>query len=134
MAVLYRFRAPALCRHVHDDLLRSALLDLTLIIPVSVCHCESYAERYSRFSHGQNQPRREVLWRGVWLGPTGNWDFRQCSFHHLMQVLRVCSFSTFALPPASPPCCCPLAFQRQVRRLTSRISSESYPGSPECVV
>src|SRR5262245_18775730 len=48
MVVSYRFRAPALCRHVHDDLLRSALLDLTLIIPVSVCHCESYAERYSR--------------------------------------------------------------------------------------
>src|SRR6266516_6931257 len=51
-----------------------------------------------------------------------------------MQVLRVCRFSTFALPPAFPPCCCPLAFQRQVRRLASRISSESYPGYPECVV
>jgi len=51
-----------------------------------------------------------------------------------MQVLRVCSFSTFALPPALPPCSCPLAFQRQVRRLTSRMSSESYPGYPECVV
>ena len=51
-----------------------------------------------------------------------------------MQVLRVCSFSTFALPPAFPPCCCPLAFRRQVRRLTSRMSSESYPGYPECVV
>jgi len=65
-----------------------------------------------------------------------NWelDFRQYSFHHIMQVLRVCSFSTFALPPALPPCCCPLAFRRQVRRLTSRMSSESYPGSPECVV
>src|SRR3954454_1652372 len=51
-----------------------------------------------------------------------------------MQVLRVYRFSTFALPPALPPCCCPLAFQRQVRRLTSRISSESYPGYPECIV
>src|SRR5215831_20228782 len=51
-----------------------------------------------------------------------------------MQVLRVCSFSTFALPPAFPPCYCPLAFRRQVRRLTYRMSSESYPGSPECVV
>src|SRR2546429_5904855 len=51
-----------------------------------------------------------------------------------MQVLRVCRFSTFALPPALPPCCCPLAFQHQVRRLASRISSESYPGYPECVV
>ena len=61
-------------------------------------------------------------------------DFKQCSFHHIMQVLRVCRFSTFALPPAFPPCSCPLAFQRQVRRLTSRMSSESYPGYPECVV
>src|SRR5215475_2448818 len=65
-----------------------------------------------------------------------NWelDFKQCSFHHIMQVLRICRFSTFALPPAFPPCCCPLAFRRQVRRLTYRMSSESYPGSPECVV
>ena len=61
-------------------------------------------------------------------------DFKQCSFHHIMQVLRVCRFSTFSLPPALPPCCCPLAFQHQVRRLASRISSESYPGYPECVV
>ena len=51
-----------------------------------------------------------------------------------MQVLQVCSFSTFTLPPAFPPCSCPLAFRHQVRRLTSRMSSESYPGSPECVV
>jgi hypothetical protein len=51
-----------------------------------------------------------------------------------MQVLRVCRFSTFALPPAFPPCYCPLAFQHQVRRLAYRMSSESYPGYPECVV
>ena len=39
-------------------------------------------------------------------------DFKQCSFHHIMQVLRVCRFSTFSLSPAFPPCSCPLAFQR----------------------
>ena len=50
-----------------------------------------------------------------------------------MQVLRVCSFSAFSLPPAFPPCSCPLAFRHQVRRLTSRISSESHPGNQECV-
>jgi hypothetical protein len=61
-------------------------------------------------------------------------DFRQCSLHHIMQVLRVYSFSAFSLSPALPPCCCPLAFQPQVRRLTSRISSESYPGDQEGVV
>src|SRR5713101_4249422 len=64
-----------------------------------------------------------------------NWelDFRQCSFHHIMQVLRVCAFCAFSAPPAFPPCSCPLAFRHPVRRLTSRISSESYPGSQECV-
>ena len=31
-----------------------------------------------------------------------NWklDFRQCSFHHIMQVLRVCAFCAFSAPPA----------------------------------
>src|SRR5216684_12166 len=64
-----------------------------------------------------------------------NWelDFRQCSFHHIMQVLRVCAFCAFSAPPALPPCSCSLAFRHQVRRLTSRISSVSYPGSQECV-
>ncbi len=61
-------------------------------------------------------------------------DFKQCSFRHIMQVLRVYSFSAFSLPPAFPPCYCLLAFRRQVRRLTSRISSESYPGAQEYVV
>src|SRR6266849_5667871 len=64
-----------------------------------------------------------------------NWelDFKQCSFHHIMQVLRVCAFCAFSSPPAFPPCSCSLAFRHQVRRLTSKISSESYPGSQECV-
>src|SRR6266446_7996279 len=68
--------------------------------------------------------------------PGTNWelDFKQCSFRHIMQVLRVCSFSAFSLPPALPPCYCLLAFRRQIRRLTSRISSESYPGAQEYVV
>jgi hypothetical protein len=64
-----------------------------------------------------------------------NWelDFKQCSFHHIVQVLRVCDFSVFSSPPALPPCSCSLAFQHQVRWLTYRISSESYPGGQECV-
>ena len=64
-----------------------------------------------------------------------NWelDFKQCSFHHIMQVLRVCNFCAFSLPPAFPPCSCPLTFRHQVRWVTSRISSESSPGNQECV-
>src|SRR6266481_5020028 len=50
-----------------------------------------------------------------------------------MQVLRVCNFCAFSLPPAFPPCYCPLTFRHQVRWVTSRISSESYPGNQECV-
>src|SRR5712691_8943584 len=50
-----------------------------------------------------------------------------------MQVLRVYDFSVFSSPPALPPCSCSLAFRHQVRWLTSRISSESYPGDQECV-
>ena len=61
-------------------------------------------------------------------------DLQQWSCRHIMQVLRVDSFSACSLSPALPPCSCPLAFQRQGRRLTSRISSESYPAVQEYVV
>ena len=61
-------------------------------------------------------------------------DFRPYSLHHLRQVLRVCSFSPCALPPALPPYACPLAFRPQGRRLTSRMSSASYSAYPEGVV
>src|SRR2546426_9088429 len=62
-----------------------------------------------------------------------NWElgFKQYSFHHAFQVLRVCNFSAFSLPPAFPPCSCPLAFRYQVRRLTSGRSSD-FPST--CVV
>src|SRR6266852_4432622 len=55
-----------------------------------------------------------------------NWElgFKQYSFHHAFQVLRVCNFSACSLPPAFPPCSCPLAFRHQVRRLTSGRSSD----------
>ena len=49
MAVLYTFRAPSLCRHVHRELLRSVLLDLTPIISATACHQRNYVERYSRY-------------------------------------------------------------------------------------
>ena len=50
MAVLSTFRAPALCRHVHRELLRSALLDMPPIRPTTACHQRNYVERYSRYS------------------------------------------------------------------------------------
>src|SRR5438046_5083785 len=62
-----------------------------------------------------------------------NWElgFKQYSFHHAFQVLRVCNLSACSLPPAFPPCACPLAFRHQVRRLTSGRSSD-FPST--CVV
>jgi hypothetical protein len=66
-------------------------------------------------------------------GANGELDFRQGSFHHIRQVLRGCAFCAFSAPPAFPPCSCSRAFRHQGRRLTSRISSESSPGSQECV-
>src|SRR5437667_12000278 len=56
-------------------------------------------------------------------------DFRQCSFHPASQVLRVCEVCAFSAPPAFPPCYRPLRLSAPVRRLTSRISSKSYPDS-----
>jgi hypothetical protein len=50
MAVLWTFRAPSLCRHVHRELLRKAALNLTLIIPATACHQRNYVGRYSRYS------------------------------------------------------------------------------------
>ncbi len=86
---------------------------------LSVARKISIVIRYS--ANGSALNRREL-------------DFKQCSFHHIMQVLRVYSFSTFSLFPAFPPCSCSLAFRHEVRRLTSRISSESYPGIQVCGV
>src|SRR5262249_28934385 len=47
MAVLSTFREPSLCRHVHRELLRSVLLDLTPIMAATACHQRNYVERYS---------------------------------------------------------------------------------------
>jgi hypothetical protein len=49
MVVLYTLREPSLCRHVHRELMRSAWLDLTLIIPATAYHQRNYVERYSRY-------------------------------------------------------------------------------------
>ena len=61
MAVLSPFRAPSLCRHVHHELLRSVLLDVTLKIPATACHQSNDVERYRRsnfehnYGHGEQQ-------------------------------------------------------------------------------
>jgi hypothetical protein len=54
MVVLSTFRAPALCRHVHHELLRSALLDMPPIRPTTACHQRNDVERYSRYKDTLN--------------------------------------------------------------------------------
>src|SRR5882672_1859634 len=49
MAVLSMFREPSLGRHVHRELLRSVLLDVTPTISATACHQRNYVETYSRF-------------------------------------------------------------------------------------
>ena len=38
MAVFWTFREPSLCRHVHREFMRNAVLNLTLIIYATACH------------------------------------------------------------------------------------------------
>ena len=67
MAVLWTFREPSLCRHVHRALLRKAALNLTLIIPATACHQRNYVERYSRFMVKDSKK----------YAATGGWGFAQ---------------------------------------------------------
>jgi hypothetical protein len=48
MAVLWTFREPSLCRHVHRELMRKAALNLTIIIPATACHQRNYVVTYNR--------------------------------------------------------------------------------------
>src|SRR5712691_12339616 len=48
MAVWWTFREPSLCRHVHREFMRNAVLDVTPIIPTTACHQRNCVERYSR--------------------------------------------------------------------------------------
>ena len=55
MAVWYTFREPSRCRHVRRELMRSALRDLTPIIPATACQQRNYVKRYSRYRQVHNQ-------------------------------------------------------------------------------
>jgi hypothetical protein len=86
MAVLWTFRAPSLCRHVHRELMRNAVLDLTPIIPTTACHQRHYVERYSRFSRVSKLPEMKFLYgttrkfpggagEGAGLTPVSGWGY-----------------------------------------------------------
>jgi hypothetical protein len=81
MVVLWTFREPALGHHVHRELLRSVLLDLTPIIAATACHQSNYVERYSR-----SKNRRELSI--VALSVQG---VSRCKPTGLDEVLKTCS-------------------------------------------
>ena len=60
MAVLSTFCEPFLRRHVHREFMRSALRDVTLIIPATAYHQRNYVERYSRSMAGFRRPSRDA--------------------------------------------------------------------------
>jgi hypothetical protein len=74
MAVWYTWRAPSLCRHVHRELMRSALLDLTPIIAATTCNQRNYVERYSRYNPQAEgtQPTRKGM-------RSPRWGLRDCA-------------------------------------------------------
>ena len=49
MVVVCPFRRPSLCRPVHRQFMRNALLDLNTIVPTIACHQRDDVETYSRF-------------------------------------------------------------------------------------
>src|SRR2546430_3809437 len=54
---------------------------------------------------GKHLVRRSVDGSGMDRSELG---LKQCSFHHTIQILRVCDFCAFSSPPALPPCYFPL--------------------------
>ncbi len=87
MAVLWTFREPSLGRHVHRELMRNAVLTLTLIIPTTACHQRNYVERYSRFTRGRTSTLcvdagvlahspPQLTWMVPWPVPLTVWRHR----------------------------------------------------------
>jgi hypothetical protein len=58
MAVLWTFRESSLGRHVPHALLRNAVLNLPLIIPVTACRQINYVQRYSKYIDDEDYRRR----------------------------------------------------------------------------
>jgi hypothetical protein len=48
MEVLGPFRKSSMCRHMHRELTRNALLDMTIIILTTTCRQRNYSMVYSR--------------------------------------------------------------------------------------
>jgi len=60
MTVLGTFRRPSMYQPVHYKLMRSALLDVTTIVPATPCHHRNYIESYSKCSREILQTTRQA--------------------------------------------------------------------------
>ena len=103
MAVWWTFRASSLCRHVHRELRRSGLLELTPIIHATACHQSNYVERYSRYRHSSLLLRLlSCLAHGTLPRVSGPWGSGMCLpyLNPHFRRLRLCTPSA----PASRPC------------------------------
>ena len=49
---LWTFRKSSMCRHMHRELTRNALLDVTIIILTTTCRQRNYSMAYSRCING----------------------------------------------------------------------------------
>ena len=56
MAVWCPCRRPSLCRPVHREVMRSAWLDVTTIVPTTPCHQRNYVNLYSRDNQSRSIP------------------------------------------------------------------------------
>ena len=55
LAVWWTFHEPSLGRHVLHELMRNAVLNLTLIIPATACYQRNYVVRYSRYKEREKE-------------------------------------------------------------------------------
>ena len=70
MAVWCPFRRPSMYRPVHCEFMRSEVLDLTTIIPATLCHHRSYVMQYSKYRK-KREKSALCAWRGQNQGTRG---------------------------------------------------------------
>jgi hypothetical protein len=56
MAVVWTFRRPSLCRHVHRSCMRNEVRDLPTIVPATACHQRNDLRACSRYSDSDPAP------------------------------------------------------------------------------
>ena len=118
LAVWWTFHEPSLGRHVLHELMRNAVLNLTLIIPANTYKRRSYYERYSRssrhaiclhyFDHRSLAPRTLEGMRVLGYAPATRRGFASCGSCVTTgmappRVASACGPPSRCSRPAGPP-------------------------------